>query len=343
MCLLSWKSPVVPSVAVEFCTPCFESLLNNSDVIPAFLLTLVASLLLVARNVWRVGFGAEKRISIEAFYAVLCLGASATIALDLMYTAGSLLAGNVEVFSYLAILILFTTITICALRAGTLHGPAKKLRRNIHSWILVLLSMSMSGWTYHRVHYLSSCVDILGIGGILPGVVERVESSWAMTDEGANVSLYHLATDDIQFEEYSLSADKRYKSYLHVMIHREDADKTTNCHGWVFTGGRFLLKGADVERILCDNRYFIVSDPKPNDIVIYRDQSRNILHTALVQAILADGTVITESKWGVDQRFLHLPADQPYSPVFEYYRTDRFHHHLIRIGTSVAQGDFLDD
>ncbi len=317
--------------------------MNNSDVIPAFLLTLVASLLLVARNVWRVGFGAEKRISIEAFYAVLCLGASATIALDLMYTAGSLLAGNVEVFSYLAILILFTTITICALRAGTLHGPAKKLRRNIHSWILVLLSMSMSGWTYHRVHNLSSCVDILGIGGILPGVVERVESSWAMTDEGANVSLYHLATDDIQFEEYSLSADKRYKSYLHVMIHREDADKTTNCHGWVFTGGRFLLKGADVERILCDNRYFIVSDPKPNDIVIYRDQSRNILHTALVQAILADGTVITESKWGVDQRFLHLPADQPYSPVFEYYRTDRFHHHLIRIGTSVAQGDFLDD
>ncbi len=330
-------------MTVELCTPCFESPLNNSDVIPALVITLVASLLLVARNVWRVGFGAEKRILIEAFYAVLCLGASAFIAIDLMYAARSFLSANLEVYSNLAILFLFTTITICALRACTLYGPAKKLRRNIHSWILVLLAMSMSGWTYHRVHHLSSCVEILGIGGIMPGFIEREEGSRAMTDEGANIALYHLATDDIQFEEYSLSADKRYKSYLHAMIHREDADKTTNCHGWVFTGGRFLLKGADVERILCDNRYFTVSDPKPNDIVIYRDQSRNILHTALVQAILADGTVITESKWGVDQRFLHLPADQPYSPVFEYYRTDRFHHHLIRIGTSVAQGDFLDD
>jgi azurin len=181
------------------------------------------------------------------------------------------------------------------------------------------------------------------MGGILPGVIEPEEGSWAMTDEGANIPLYHLATDDIQFQEYALSVDQRYKSYLHEMIHRGDADKTTNCHGWVFTGGRFLLKGADVERILCDNRYFVVSDPKPNDIVIYRDQARNILHTALVQAVLADGTVITESKWGVDQRFLHLPVDQPYSSTFEYYRTDRFSDHLIRIGTSVAHGDFLDD
>ena len=316
--------------------------MNNSDVIPAFVLTLAASLMLVARNVWRIGFGTKKHISIEAFYAVLCFGASAFIAIDLMYATRSFRSGNFEVYSNLAILILFSTITICALRACTLHGPAKKLRRNIHSWVLVLLAISMSGWTYHRVQYLSSCVEVLGIGGILPGVVEPEEGSWAMTDEGANIPLYHLATNDILFEEYSLTADQRYKSYLRVMIHREDADKTSNCHGWVFTGGQFLLKGADVERILCDNHYVIVSDPKPNDIVIYRDQARTILHTALVQAILADGTVITESKWGVDQRFLHLPADQPYSPVFEYHRTNRLNH-LINILDSVAQNDFLDD
>lgn len=299
--------------------------------------------MLVARNVWRVSFGAEKRISMEVFYAVLCFGASAFIAVDLMCTSRSFRSENFEVYSDLGILILFSTITICTLRACTLHGPAKKLRRNIHSWILVLLAMSMSGWTYHRVQYLSSCVEVLGMGGFLPGVVEPEGGSWAITDEGANIPLYHLATDDIQFEEYSLSADQRYKGYPHAMIHREDADKTTNCHGWVFTGGRFLLKGADVERILCDNQYFIVSEPKPNDIVIYRDQARTILHTALVQAILADGTVITESKWGVDQRFLHLPADQPYSPVFDYYRTNRLNHHLINILPSVAQNDFLDD
>ena len=328
---------------LNFARHVFESPLSNPDVLPAFVLTLAASLLLVARNMWRVGFGAEKRISIEAFYAVLCLGASAFIAIDLMYASRSFRSGNFEVFSILTILILFTSITICALRGCTLHGPAKKLRRSIHSWILVLLAMSMSGWTYHRVHSLISCLEVLGMGGVLPGVVEREDRSWAITDEGASIPLYHLATNDIQFQEYALSADERYKSFLHVMIHREDADKTTNCHGWVFSGGQFLLKGADVERILCDNRYFIVSDPKPNDIVIYRDQARNILHTALVQAILADGTVIAESKWGVDQRFLHLPADQPYSPVFEYYRTNRLNHHLINILASVDHGDLLDD
>ncbi len=317
--------------------------MNNSVIIPTILLLLAASLLLLARNVWRVIFGVEKRFGIEAFYAVLCFVASSFIVIDLMRESQAFGSSGLEIFSNLAVLILFTATTIFSFRAFILHGPAKKLRRSIHSWLLVLLALSMSGWFYRRVQNLNSCIGILGIEGVLPGVVEREERAWAMTDEGAIIPLYHLATDDIQFEQYAASANQRFQNHPHLMIHRENADKMANCHGWVFTDGRYLLKGADVERILCDNCYVVVSDPKPSDIVIYRDHLGTILHTALVQAILADGTVITESKWGVDQRFLHLPVDQPYSTLFEYYRTSRLNRHLISIRTSAAREDFLDD
>ncbi len=139
--------------------------------------------------------------------------------------------------------------------------------------------------------------------------------------------------DDYTFEEYSSSSEERFRAFGNAMIYREDADRMANCHGWIFTDGRFLLKGNDVERILCDNHYELVADPRPSDLVIYRNEMGSILHTALVQGILRDGTVITESKWGIDQRFLHLPANQPYSQHFAYYRTDR-PNHLIRIQES---------
>ena len=36
-------------------------------------------------------------------------------------------------------------------------------------------------------------------------------------------------------------------------------DPACNCHGWVFTGGRFWVSGEDVPRILEDNGYRRVS------------------------------------------------------------------------------------
>jgi hypothetical protein len=86
------------------------------------------------------------------------------------------------------------------------------------------------------------------------------------------------------------------------------------------------VKGSDVEQILQDHQYSVVTDPRSQDLVIYRDVTGNILHTALVQALLPDGTVIAESKWGTLQRFLHLPEDQPYSTIFQFYRTKRPDH-----------------
>ena len=54
------------------------------------------------------------------------------------------------------------------------------------------------------------------------------------------------------------------------MIRRGAASDASNCHGWVFTGGRFLLYLEDVEVILRENGYAEVPEPQPGDLVIYR-------------------------------------------------------------------------
>ena len=180
--------------------------------------------------------------------------------------------------------------------------------------------------------------DFLGIAEAIPGVLVRDRQYEATTDVDNDIPLYRLETGDREFDEYASSVGEKLSSFNHLGIRRQDADKMANCHGWVFTEGRFLLKGMDVDRILCDNHYFIVKDPKPGDIVIYRNEDGGILHTALVQGILRDGNVITESKWGIDQRFLHLPANQPYSEFYEYYRTNR-PNHLINVRESTIYDD----
>ena len=314
------------------------STLTSTVLISALVLSLGGSVLLLARSIWRVGFGAEKRRSIEAFYRVLSVGAASFIAIDLLQESRVHFASNFEFYTDFGCLLLFITMTFCAYHASTHHGSAVTLRRFTSSWLLIFLALMMTGWSYHRIQILSSAVDFIGISEIVPGMVELDDHSLAMTDEGTSIPLYRFAIDDNRFEEYALSSEMRFKIFGNAMIHREDANKMANCHGWVFTDGRFLLKGIDVDRILCENHYELVADPRPSDIVIYRDEMGSILHTALVQGILRDGTVITESKWGIDQRFLHLPAKQPYSQHFEYYRTHR-PNHLIRIRDST----FCDD
>ena len=294
--------------------------------------------LLLARSVWRVGFGAKKCRSVEFFYSVLAFGAASIITIDLLQAGHVLLPKHIELYSEFGCLLLFMVMTFCAYQASSLRGSAVTLRRKTSSWLFIVLALAMTGWSYHRIQMRCSIFSVLGLSEGVLGVLELDKEFLGATDEGTSIPLYRFATDTKHFEEYVSSSEERFRSFGNVMIHREDADKTANCHGWVFTEGKFLLKGTDVDQILCDNHYGLVSDPRPCDIVIYRDEMRRILHTAIVQGVLIDGTVITESKWGIDQRFLHLPTDQPYSQTFEYYRTSR-PNHLIRIRESTVSDD----
>ena len=310
--------------------------------ISALVFSLAGSVLLLARSVWRVGFGAEKRRVIEAFYGLLSVGTASLIAIDLRQEYRVLFDSDFEVYSELGCLMLFTTMTFCSYQAGTYHGSAVTLRRYTSSWLLIFFALMMTAWSYHRIQIRSVGVDFTGMSEFAPGVVELDDHSMAITDAGTRIPLYRFAIADNRFREYASTSEDRFRGFGNAIIHREDADKMANCHGWVFVDGRFLLKGNDVDRILCDNHYVLVADPRPNDIVIYRSDMGSILHTALVQGILRDGTVITESKWGIDQRFLHLPAKQPYSQHFEYYRTVR-PTHLIRIRESTFCDDDYND
>lgn len=104
-------------------------------------------------------------------------------------------------------------------------------------------------------------------------------------------------------------------------------DGRYNCHGWVFTRGQGWLNSPEVAQILADNEYRQVEEPKPGDIVVYRN-GPVIVHTGLVRLVDA-GSVVVESKFSMCGRFLHAPLDQPYGNSFSYFRTTR-HDHLIR-------------
>jgi hypothetical protein len=115
----------------------------------------------------------------------------------------------------------------------------------------------------------------------------------------------------------------------------------SNCHGWVFTGGRFGLEGGDVERILQDNGYQAVTTPQAGDLAIYRDRYGHIGHSAVVRAA-EEGRVLLESKWGHLGRYLHRPED--YRPVlaWTYYRSPRHGHLLQGLNAPSPSADDLE-
>jgi hypothetical protein len=102
----------------------------------------------------------------------------------------------------------------------------------------------------------------------------------------------------------------------------------SNCHGWVYTGGRFAVRSRDVQAILDDNSYSMVAGPQAGDLVIYRDANHQIAHTGLVRLVKEDGSVIVESKWGPLGVYLHPVLAQPYGSRFAYYRSRRDGHLL---------------
>lgn len=198
--------------------------------------------------------------------------------------------------------------------------------RSPAAWIALLTSMGLclgSGWQFRDRSQQSP-----GNGGILlhvPGGRQVVENWVGFTDRGRMLTLYEWPLDSSGLQDYE--AKLEYQRLLNFpSIRREQAHEQTNCHGWVFTKGRYLLFGPEVELILKDNGYQPVDQPEINDVIVYRGNDGTISHSGLVQAILADGSPIIESKWGIGPRCLHFPLDQPFGSNFSYYRSQRGQH-----------------
>ena len=95
-------------------------------------------------------------------------------------------------------------------------------------------------------------------------------------------------------------------------------DAACNCHGWVFTGGRYGVATEDVDAILADNGYQIVEEAREGDVIIYRDELGQVRHSGLVRFVGTDGLVLVESKWGSLGIYLHTPKEQPYGEFLRF-------------------------
>jgi len=162
----------------------------------------------------------------------------------------------------------------------------------------------------------------------------------AMTDSGRPVTLWEPSVRRSDEAVVAMEArDLRAMSFADRVVRTGPPTETTNCHGQVFTGGRYWLAPDDVANILADNGYQVVSDPRPGDVVIYANGG-TITHTAVVRAA-GDGPVLVEGKWGWMGSFLSSPDGSPYGRQFKYYRSPRAGHLLAGLGgpapaTSVA-------
>jgi hypothetical protein len=109
-------------------------------------------------------------------------------------------------------------------------------------------------------------------------------------------------------------------------IRTAPAGQDCNCHGWVFAGGSAWVCSEDVPTILHDNRYQHVSDPRPGDLIVYR-QAGAVVHSGVVLTVGPDGRVLVESKFGRVGRFIHEPEAARYGS-YTFYHSARPGHRL---------------
>jgi hypothetical protein len=206
-----------------------------------------------------------------------------------------------------------------------------------HSAALLILGPALVLWQVEEYDRSTTPEVADGFDGVPELVLETVEAQWAVTDTGRVLSLYTVSPGS-RDDETARHDEERYlrggTQDLHV-IRTGEAGATTNCGGWVFTGGRFWLTGDQVETIIKDNGYRPVTAPQAGDVVVFRGaasgpyQPGAMVHTGVVRGIDSQGRALIESKWGCLGRFIHTPEHHPYPfTVATYYRTGRGGHLL---------------
>ncbi len=169
--------------------------------------------------------------------------------------------------------------------------------------------------------------ELMLIHGVSGGV--PLEDVHLYTDKGRPIRIaLPVETRD---EATIAAAEWNYlTSTKHIsnVIQRGHGDDRSNCHGWVFSGGRYLIGGRDVPAILEDNGYQEVTEPRPGDLVVYRDDEGVVTHTGVVRYVTPGEPVLVESKWGNLGVYLHRVDDSPYGANCRYYRSTRSGHML---------------
>lgn len=193
--------------------------------------------------------------------------------------------------------------------------------------VVAIFGGLFSSWRSIELQSMSRSQLLISIADHLRPVIDKV----GKTDQGREIPLF--AWDEASQDQKALWCNTAIDpEYAARTIVRSEPDLKSNCHGWVFAEGKFLLMPEAVEMILADNLFLEVSSPLPGDVVVYRDNKGTIVHSGIIRAILGNSvlgeaiTVLVESKWGLGSCYLHPVDCQPYSQSFTFYRRTGGHH-----------------
>jgi hypothetical protein len=162
-----------------------------------------------------------------------------------------------------------------------------------------------------------------------------IRRTQALTDSGKVVTLFHfkMHSSAAQIEQFIASNEKD----LTQIIRMAEPNSASNCHGWVFTGGKYGIRDPEVPRILIDNAYEEVAAPREGDLAIYI-QGEKITHSGIVRIAEQHGPVLVESKWGPFGVYLHGVKQQPFPGQCKYFRSKRSGH-LLTLQSAAGESD----
>ena len=112
------------------------------------------------------------------------------------------------------------------------------------------------------------------------------------------------------YQGYFLKTRKGNPVTVYQQTPSRQSRQKSNCHGLTFLSGDYWMLGSQVERILDDNNWVVVSETQvqPGDVVVYREPNGRITHTARVIARDADGHVLVDSKNGFQEEIKSIRA-----------------------------------
>jgi hypothetical protein len=160
--------------------------------------------------------------------------------------------------------------------------------------------------------------------------LKMMPSNSALTDESHDLTLWQADIPSGPEDGLKDAAARELskQDLLGRAIQLAPPDRWSNCHGWVFTGGRYLIPDHVIDSIIEENGYRPVEQPAAGDLVIYRNERGEAIHSAVVWAIGNDGRALLESKWAWMGLFLHFADSSPYGRNWHYYHSARGDHVL---------------
>lgn len=203
-----------------------------------------------------------------------------------------------------------------------------------------VLLIAATLWQFHALTSSSSSDS-------LPEYVQKgvtAGDAVLVTDQGRVFPVFHFDLQGKTYEDappftHITTAEPPQSHTAPRPVRIAATDPRSNCHGWVFTGGRYGVSEAVVEALLQDNGYQQIEGPLAGDVVVYRDASGAVLHSGRVRRVHDNGEIWIESKWGPGGRYLHLPQDQCYSGNLQYYRSPRPDHYAQIVHTPPKQAE----